>query len=873
MQSLPTRSRKSLFISPGLFITVTFFAAGVCWAESLYLQTEFLLYAIILLLGILFIIHKHRPKKHNIFPSILLGFLFFFLGQLHAGTYLNPPADPSHIYNLIGTQQPASIDGVMLKSPSVINTASGPETRLLMQAKWINHPSGQNTQMQKSTRASGLVLITLKGLLPNALRPGNRILVKANLSRISTYSTPGSFNYKKYLANQAIFIKGWVQSPTNIMKLHTVESSHPVSALTALRFLPERIRLHIAVFLDETLTQPARGLYKSILIGDRNDVPPSVLENFTGAGCIHILAISGMHMGLLSLVTITFLSWILKRSTWLLLHTHVLKVAVAIALLPLLLYALIAGFNIPVLRALLMTIVFILAILFDRPGNLINHILLAAFLILAWKPGAIFTASFQLSFSAVTAIALIYPLLYRALFLEAHAVSSLAGNPGPAAKPSSAAMFHKISISLHRWILAGFALTTAAMLGTLPLLLLHFNRFSLVAPLTNLLVEPLVCFWSLIIGLIASLCIPVFPALAKALFAAGSFGLLAAERICAFFALLPFASLWLPTPAPVEIMAFYLFLLCSVVTFYLAGKQRRYPLIIALFSLSVLLAAPAIKSIAKQASGSAAVTFLDVGHGTSILLQLPENKNILIDGGGYGSDRFNIGTRVIAPFLWNKKLDRLDAVIITHPHADHYNGLPFILSRFRPKELWISGIRGHDKEYRELLDRAEQLVIKTKIANADDILYQAGKTRLLCIHSGKTSVSRALNFSQDRSINPNDLSLVLRLETNGRSFLFPADISGTMAEILVQEGKISKADVLMAPHHGSSSSLSRDFIRSVAPEYIAISAGRNNPFNFPARSFYALQQEGIEVLTTGRDGTITFNLENEEIIVNRYQVN
>jgi competence protein ComEC len=239
-------------------------------------------------------------------------------------------------------------------------------------------------------------------------------------------------------------------------------------------------------------------------------------------------------------------------------------------------YALIAGFNIPVLRALLMTIVFILAILFDRPGNLINHILLAALLILIWQPGAIFTASFQLSFSAVIAIALIYPLLYRFLFPETHTTPSRCVKPGSKVKTPQSSIIHKIPETFLKWVLAGVALTAAAMLGTFPLLLFHFNRFSLVAPFTNLLVEPLICFWSLIIGLIASLCIPLFPALAKVLFATGSVGLIVAERICAFFSSLSYASLWLPTPSPVEIILTYLFLLSSVLALHMTGKQRRY---------------------------------------------------------------------------------------------------------------------------------------------------------------------------------------------------------------------------------------------------------------------------------------------------------
>ena len=121
-------------------------------------------------------------------------------------------------------------------------------------------------------------------------------------------------------------------------------------------------------------------------------------------------------MGLLALAAAGVISWILRRSTWLMLHMHLRKITLAVSLIPLLFYTVIAGFNIPVFRALLMTMIFMLAIFFDRPGNLINHILLAGLIILIWNPAVLFEASFQLSFSAVLAIALIYPLLHALLF-------------------------------------------------------------------------------------------------------------------------------------------------------------------------------------------------------------------------------------------------------------------------------------------------------------------------------------------------------------------------------------------------------------------------------------------------------------------------
>jgi len=875
MQNHSNRCQQSFFFSPELLIILVFYAAGISWAGILGLHTHLLLLISLILLYFLYIVYKCRIEPYSTISRFILGFLFFVLGLLqYPQLQLNPPADPYHIYNLIKRRQTVSIEGVLLRYPSVINSSSGSKTRLIVKVKALYQAADPVPQILQYCKASGLVLLTLNGQLPEGLNPGDRFLVKTNLSRVHTYSTPGSFNYQKYLATQSIYIKGWIQSPHSIIKVHSPEPYLPTSVLTTVSYLPERIRNHIAGFLDNTLSQPARGLYKAILIGDRNDVPVSVLNNFIRAGCLHILAISGMHMGLLALITIGIVFWILKRSTWLLLHTSGLKVAVSIAFLPLFFYALIAGFNIPVLRALLMTIVFILAILFDRPGNLINHILLAAFLILAWKPFAIFSASFQLSFSAVIAIGLLYPLFYRFFLQEFQTNFSISTNTPVIVTQPPAGLVRKTSIIISKWLLSGIALSTAAMLGTFPLLLFHFNRFSPVAPFSNLLVEPLICFWSLIIGLAASLSLPFEPALAKILFTAGGVGLIAAERVCAFFSALPFSSLWLPTPSPVEIMAAYLFLLSSIMALHLCGKQRRCFLFLAFF---FLFSAAAINIIAKKPSGTASITFLDVGHGASILLQLPENRNILIDGGSSTqNDRFNIGERVIGPFLWKRKINHLNAVIITHPHADHYNGLPFILARFRPKELWINGRPGQDKEYQELLDLASQLGIDTKIAKTEDVLFQTSSARLVCLHSGKETSSPIFAHDPDTLINPNDFSIVLRLETNSKSFLFPADISAVMAEMLFRQSKQIKADVLMAPHHGSSSSMSQNFIRAVAPEYLVISAGRDNPFSFPDKSFYDLQQKGIEVLSTDRDGTITFEVKNvgsRKIFVGRYQVN
>ncbi len=857
------------FVSPELFIAAFFFAAGICSAQVQDPVPSFLHYGILLLLAFLLVLHKLRLKFHKAFCRFILALLFFLLGLHNAATFSGPPTNPSHIYNLVDRQQTLLLEGTLHEYPAVLDDSStGPKTRLLVAVKRIYRPGGVDPAPQGFFNASGLVLLTLKGTVPQGLIPGSALLARANVSRVSTYSTPGAFNYKKHLASRNIFIRGWIRSPGNLAQLYRAGSP-----ALSLRYLPERIRHGIAVFLDRTLSQPARGLYKAILIGDRSDVPSDVLENFTGAGCIHILAISGMHMGLLALLMIGLATWALKRSEWLLLHAPVLKIAAAAALLPLLCYSLIAGFNIPVQRALFMTLVFIVATLFDMPRNIINHILLAALLILAWKPESILAASFQLSFAAVFAIAIIYPLLSHFLLEKVAFAPSPAQLADPVPESVAASVFTAPASFFLKWLTAGIVFTGAAMLGTFPLLLFHFNRFSPVAPISNLLVEPLICFWALVTGLVASLCIPLLPALAKILFAAGSWGLLLAERICAFFASLPRSSLWLPTLSSVEILLVYCILAGTVSSLYLSGGKRRQAMGLTLVSLFSLVAAVTASTVARQTSGSATITFLDVGHGSSTLLQLPGGKNILIDGGGSESDRFNIGERVIGPFLWHRKIRRLDAVVLTHPHADHFNGLPFILARFHPRVVWLNGGRGQDRKYRELLELAGQMGIETRVARAGSILLQNGTSRISCISSGPGPPLPAKGARPGASPNPNDHSIILRLDTGGRSFLFPGDISAAKAEMLSGAGLALQADVLLAPHHGSAGSMSRKFIETVAPRYVAISAGRSSRYDFPAQSFYDLRHDGIEVLSTNRDGTISFSVKNGTITPGRYQVN
>jgi competence protein ComEC len=416
------------------------------------------------------------------------------------------------------------------------------------------------------------------------------------------------------------------------------------------------------------------------------------------------------------------------------------------------------------------------------------------------------------------------------------------------------------------------------MLGTLPIVIFHFKRFSLVSPVTNLIVEPLVCLWSLVLGIIACLCLPFAPGFSQNLLQLGSWGLLGAERICAFFGSLTFSSIWLSTPTFLEIFFYYLLLASLILYLYKYRHLQSYWIKLSTIFLLCLLISAGYPKLLKQFRSSTSVSFLDVGQGASVLLQLPHNKNILIDGGGAASDRFNIGERIIAPFLWKNKINRLDGLVITHPHADHYNGLPYVIRHFQPKVIWLNGDQEVDHDYLQLLKLAEHLDLEIIAPASETLLFTSADAKLRNISiPNKIGVKPAIPISNkgyNVKSNPNNRSLVLRLDTNRLSYLFPGDINSFMEKRLITDKKILKADILLAAHHGSRSSNSLDFIQAVDPSYLLISTGRHNPYQKGDLSF---TENGtganIEIYTTAKDGTVTFSDNGEEILVSRYQIN
>lgn len=746
-------------------------------------------------------------------PAAVLPF-FLLIGLVHTLAALQPLTDPSHLAVIISEKTKATVTGRMLALPEF----DGERTRIELAAESLLIHDGSQAPEPRPVR--GQVQLSVQGRISAEFTPGSVVMAIATLDRIRNYQTPGAFDFRLQMAAKGLYCSGWVGSAGEML---VVREPAPSSWLH-LRFLPERLRLRIAGFLSERFDADIAGLYQALLIGTLAEISPQLLEAFKENGCFHVLSVSGLHFSLLGLFSVVLLTAILKRSRWLLLHTHVPSLALALTAPLLLFYTCIAGMQVPAVRSLLTALLVLVAVVLRCERSFAHLIAAAALLILAFSPLALFTASFQLSFAAVLAINLIYPRL--PVFLADRGDSRIK--------------------NLLRPVQSLLYVSLAATAGTLPILLFHFNRVSLIGPVMNLLIEPLLCLWALPIGLLAIPFIWIFPDLATLAFTLGSAGIRLTVWIAEAMAGFPLASAWTITPNFLEIALYF------AILFLVLREGKTIRQWIAVTGLSLVLLASFTASLWHQPkTGMMTVSVLDVGQGASIFVQLPDGGTVLIDGGGYASDRFNAGQAIIAPFLWQQRLWRIDDLIVTHPHKDHYNGLPFVFQRFRPKRVIINDDRGDEPEYGEFLNMIRKAGNPLLVAAAGDRLRQGNDYLLECI--GMQGL-----LEDGSGWSTNDRSLVLRLRYGSRSLLFPADIGVQSERRLVQTQSNLGSDVLLAPHHGSITSTGAELLQAVSPSIILVSASRARRGIQPASvHLETWRTKKIPVFVTADHGAVT----------------
>jgi competence protein ComEC len=821
-QMLPPQTDRNPLLPPLLA-----FAAGATAAMAGWLPSIAPLWLATIMVAALAAFTLLRwPQARSLLLALLL-LLFFLCGLLHTESFRSPKLPAHHLTHLIPEKQDVSLTGKLIQKPVFKNE----KTYLVLEPDSILLPSAQ-----APIATTGRVALTVNAPLFRGVVPGQDYLVRARLSLPDKPSTPGVFDYAGHLAAEEIMVKGWVATPIFIQPISSPAASS--LSLPAPYFL-ERFRQQFEAFLYANLAPENAALYQALLVGDSNGLSPEVSEMYRATGIMHILAISGSHLVVVAFLTTIFFRFLAGRVPWLLLRLPANKIALALSFPVLFLYTGFAGFQPPVARALIMTSVFMSAMLLDRQWSSLNNLAIAAFCILLSNPLSIHTASFQLSFAATAAIILVMPHL-------------TAWRP----QESSRSPWQ----TLRHLLISGLFISCAAFLATAPLALFHFNRISLAGPITTLLVTPFLCFWALPLGLLAILTQPLAPAIATLLLKIGALGIQISHALTAFLAGLPFSSLWLPTPAIPLLILSYAVLLLSF------RHRRPLPILAMLACFALLLSG--YTPLPKWHDKATRISFLAVGNGSSTVVELPGNRTILIDGGGPPTGLFNVGERVIAPFLWHRQIGDVEQIILTHAHADHFNGLPWIIKRFQPKVLWLSETSAQEPGFAAFLLGAKQAGCQVRVAGAGDVLTSGDNGfAITCLanlaHTGDAETAAA---SKEIPDNPNNRGLVLRLDHGDNTFLFPGDIEKDYEEHIVNKEEGLKADVLLLPHHGLASSGSARFMEAIAPRYCVVSTGKKEPFP-PAQ----YRDSKADIFSTARQGSIFFLSDGKTVTAQPYR--
>lgn len=644
------------------------------------------------------------------------------------------------------------------------------------------------------------------------------------------FGNPGEFDYRAYLARRGITATGWARGDGDWHR-------QPAPADWATPFA--RWRAATAAALAATLPPGDAAIAAALLVGDQDGLGAAQRQRYARAGVSHVLSISGLHVGLVAAGAYTLVRRLLARSERLVLTLNVPKLAMAVSLAPLGLYGAIAGGNVATLRAELMAALVAGGLLLDRPREWLAPLAAAAGVILLARPGAAAEISFQLSFVAVLAIVLALPRLtaWWDAWEEARLVRLRRAPRGG------------------RWLrglVLSQAVTACALLGTAPLTAWHFNLVSLVAPLANLVVVPLLGMVTVGLGLVGTVAVAVAPALAPPLFAVVGLAVRVADAATAGLAALPWAAVRVPTPSLLELGLLY-----GGLGGLLLPRHWRAA-VIGLCTCALVVDAAAWV-VERRAAGVLRLTFVSVGQGDCTVIEFPGRQVWVVDGGGLAGARLDVGERVIAPALWRRKILRLDTLVLSHADYDHYGGLTFLAAAFAPPRLWWNGRPGSGAGF---------ALLRAALRDAG-VALEAPRAGVEHLVDGVAV--RVLHPAAGDGGSDNDRSLTLQLRYGPTTVLLPGDLEAAGEAVLVARwGAALRSTVLKVPHHGSATSSSAALLDAVAPQLAIVSAGADNRFGFPAavvEAAYAAR--GAPLWRTDRDGAVRLSITADGVLTVR----
>jgi competence protein ComEC len=689
---------------------------------------------------------------------------------------------------------------------------------------------------------------------------GTRVRIRAKLHRARNFRNPGAFDYESYLRDNGISVLGSADA-NDIERLPGFSGS---------RIELWRTRVHASIVAKIHQLWPAQqaSLMDAMVLGEESFLQNATRTEYQRSGTYHMLVVSGMNLSILAVA----IFWTLRQCRVDLAAAAVTTVAVSFA------YAFVVGVGPPVWRAALMLATYLGARLLYRERNMMNAIGAAAIGVLIADPRALFGASFQLTFVAVLIIAGIgSPILERTTLPYARGLRLLRATSYDLHFAPAVAQFRLdmrlIGGRLRRFVgnrlsLAGPALLMRVAIGFGELLFIsalmqaglallmayHFHRATTMGMPANLAVIPLTQLLmpaaaaAIGLGYISTM-------LARP---AAWISSLALEGIAGTVHRLGGAQVAGTSIADLRVaMPSLSMILASVAVLSLAMVTARRGRMAAFTSVALLFGVAAWTAVVPSRPhlrpGVLEMSTIDVGQGDSILLVTPAGRALLVDAGGlprWMHSDFDLGEQVVSSYLWNRGIDRLDVVVITHPHADHLGGMPAVIANFHPRELWLS-IDAPKGDLAMIVAQAQRAGMQVSVKKEGD-QFDYGGVHFDMLAPGRDQLTG--------SMRPNDDCLVFTAAFGGTTALLEGDAERAAERRVVEEHP--EAMLLKVAHHGSASGTSAELLATVHPKYAVISVGARNGYGHPRREVLErLQRAGVKTYRTDEEGAVSFYLD------------
>ncbi|MBF2514492.1 DNA internalization-related competence protein ComEC/Rec2 [Listeria marthii] len=581
-----------------------------------------------------------------------------------------------------------------------------------------------------------------------------------------------------------------------VLQASSLSISDEVSPSILMRI--QNIRLQTITHITENISPKINPYFLALITGEKNGFSPEMYETYQQMGVVHLLAISGLHVNLL-VGAIYFL--LLKFGI-----TRERAVLCLLIFLPF--YIILTGANPPVIRAATMTALLLLSEKYATKWSSFSVICLSFVLFFLLQPYVIYEVGFQLSYAVSFGIIL-----------------------------SSCQILTRQQNIFTKSLAISFVSTMMSSV----VMMYHFYSFSWVGIFFNLLYVPIFTIIILpgcISVFLLSMCSPVLSAIPESVL---TFLIQFIESFTNVLAKIPRQTLVTGRPNTIILVL----IIGTILLFFYQWQKKKFPIGIFIF-FCMLCYISSFNFIGK-------VSFVDVGQGDSILIQLPYNKgNYLIDTGGqlpfekedWAKKRkpFTIGESTLTPVLKSKGISSLDKVIITHSDADHMEGLDDLAKNISIKELIFAQGAENKAIMKEALDAMPQVKLTIILAGAN---WQVGENRFECLYPTQAGVGG------------NNDSIVLKAILDNKVWLFTGDLEANGEQKLLDQPV--KADILKVGHHGSKTSTSKEFIQQVQPTFAIISCGVKNRFGHPhAETLKTLEAAETTILRTDLQGEIIY---------------